>query len=306
MQKPYQKWCGKKDHKMIKKCSTNCQKSAKNYQIPNKIILPPYTSIRLILKRNPINPFYWMNNKDITVIKNIENKDTNYGGTLSDILIQISDIYLQVERYKGCQVNIFPDKQLTYNYSYNKVDLVKLSSNTAQEYRLGWDGERIPEYAILYFLRDYDFIHQSSLNLTTSTDRFFLPKALEKIKISNVDWEHSTFDGLEIDHLNQLDRHPSKINYFHYLQMHKFLPQDLPYNEYFSESDAIKSGQLSAFPISIKGRNMPSSLLSRGFTVLLNFTNPLETNWYIAVRWVFCSTVHIERQLENLKIKFNN
>ena len=192
---------------------------------------------------------------------------------------------------------------MSCNYSYNKVDCVQLNNHTTQSYNLTWPGNRMPEYAMLYFLCDYDFIF-SNLNLTVSNDKFLLPEHMDEIKLSLSEWNtSSTFNGFHLKELSSMKRDESKLNYMSYLKLNGFLPNTLPYNEYWSEEKI--SGFQNCFPVRLAGHALTNNIISRGFDVLLKYSQPNNTNWYLIVHWVFLSTVDLTNGNGDVAITFN-
>ena len=272
------------------------------YNLPEKIILPPYTYIRVILEKTKIPYINLMNNKQVTLAQNIKNTPISYSGVVTDIYIKIHALYFQIEKYKPL-TPLYTNATLNFNYSYNSIDFQKLSSNTTQEYRLQWDGDVIPNYCYLYFLRDYDLLYNANTKLTISNDKFLLPEHLDEISLTHIDWQNTIFDLVKLKNLNNLKKDPTKINYLAYLKLNGFIPKTLKYHEYFSTTEL--TGFQNCFPIKMTGRGLNNSLVSRGFNVLLQYKNSNTTNWYLVVRWVFCNTVNILQTKENICIKFN-
>lgn len=273
------------------------------YNLPNKILLPPYTYLKIILYKTTIPYLNILNNKTITLEQNTKNTTINYDGPVKRVEVKINNCYMQVERFKKTKHSVNIDKHLSCNYSYNKVDCVQLNNHTTQSYNLTWPGNRMPEYAMLYFLRDYDFIF-SNLNLTISNDKFLLPEHMDEIKLSLSEWNtSSTFNGFHLKELSSMKRDESKLNYMSYLKLNGFLPNTLPYNEYWSEEKT--SGFQNCFPVRLAGHALTNNIISRGFDVLLKYSQPNNTNWYLIVRWVFLSTVDLTNGNGDVAIAFN-
>ena len=271
-----------------------------NCAIPSKkTIIPPMSHIKLILRRN--------RNFDLTYLgdnislcsptdvitntpRNLQGENALDADPLISISVEIHDIFLTcTSAIPEENFSIYNDSKYISPFGYSKVDIHDLTlGSTLYTPELIWPTAKVPCVAVLFFIPDCNIVYDSSYHLTTSPNRFYLPRGLKSIRI-----QQRTQIGVDplncfsIQNLEKRDYDDSKQAFFDYLIEQGFLSKNISFEDWFSIDPSEECGSLNIFPINFsKLADVEGSVLTKGLRVTLEFNQPLTTAWkLISVFW---------------------
>ena len=258
------------------------------YKLPYTVIFPPNSTLRIVFHKNQIPMKYLMENQEADSLIQASNGHQNFADATfnkRNVKIHIHKAHLLVKRTKLIPSKEFPLNSYFFsNIMVNHFDLIELSQATSKKIPIIWRTEEPPLYIIISFIRQQDIVFNSTVNLPQALNKFFLPQFLTSISIRQRDYINELYDGIQIKNLDKPDYHPSKAQYIEYIKRQGFVGPDFTFEELFCTDVGKGGGFCNCFPISLVGRDISSSLYSKGLELELEFTQSNTTGWFASAR----------------------
>ena len=264
------------------------------YKLPYTVIFPPNSTLRIVFHKNQIPIKYLMDNQEADSLIQTKNGKVNFSDATfnkRNVKVHIHKAHLLIKRTKLIPSKEFPLNSYFFsNIMMNHFELMELSSATSQKIPIIWRTEEPPLYIIISFIRQQDIVFNSTVNLPQALNKFYLPEYLTSLSIRQRDYINELYDGIKIKNLNIPDYHPSKAQYIEYIKRQGFVGPDFTFEELFCTDVGKGAGFCNCFPISLVGRDISSSLYSKGLELELEFTQSNTTGWFVSAR--LCGLAH--------------
>lgn len=263
---------------------------SEKYKIKKHSMLPPNSTLRIVLHKNPLKPQHLLPTTSTSPHLEAENDEntSNTQWAVDDFSVNINAIYLRCFRMK-CLDNVIPPeiKNFSYNLQTTFFDLIPLQAHTQQTHRPAWKFDRTPVYCIISFLRENDVMPKKSWIQIQASNCFYKPKHLKTLTVRCTDFKNETLDNISIDNLDVENTDKSKLAYLDYLKINNFVDGEFKFENLFPTNELTKDGQLNMFPVNLNGSELPSKTFVDGIQIDLDFRQSLETRWYLCIRYDF-------------------
>ena len=292
------------------------------FQLPGKILLPPFTHIRVGFRKNDLPQNARMEYVGITAKTIASNETITTDGMKRTMEVppnqfKIDKIFTEIKSMRLCcekimvepKYDIFRDQKLiTYTYSYSRCILYPMSNHSSVEIPIRWDTQRLPITFEFFFLRDHDLNYELAKNCPVSLNRFYLPNQLQRWELRYQDKSDLLYDNLYISDLNENNVNQSKMNYLNYCKLHQFYSHETQFEDVFSVDNTTgETGYQNIYPIDLSARNIQSSLILKGLTLFLKFQAPVTTTtqkWQLVTKFNYIGDLSIRRLQNNLEYIF--